>query len=86
MSLIFSDKAWEQYLDWDKNNKKLKEKIEALIKDIKRNGLSKGIGKPEPLKDRKEWSRRIDSKHRLVYTLDSENNIIIISCYGHYEK
>ena len=61
------------------------EKKNALVKDIERNGLSEGIGKPEPLKYRKAWSRRIDRKNRLVYNIDSNHNLLIISCKGHYE-
>ena len=61
------------------------EKINALIKDIERNGLSEGIGKPEPLKYRKAWSRRLDHENRLVYNFDAQQNLLIISCKGHYE-
>ena len=61
------------------------QKNNALIKDIERNGLSEGIGKPEPLKYRKAWSRRIDHENRLVYNFDAQQNLLIISCKGHYE-
>ena len=60
-------------------------KINKLVKDIERNGLSEGIGKPEPLRYRKGWSRRIDEKNRLVYDIDGSGNILIASCRGHYE-
>lgn len=86
MSLIFSNEAWEEYLYWRRNDKKISEKIEILIKDIQRNGIANGIGKPEPLKNRKEWSRRINNTHRLIYTLDSDKNVVISSCKGHYTK
>ena len=66
-------------------DKKTVKKINALIKDIERNGLSEGIGKPEPLKYRKAWSRRIDLEHRLIYNQDENGNLLIISCKGHYE-
>ena len=66
-------------------DKKTLRKINALIKDIERNGLSEGIGKPEPLKYRKAWSRRIDQENRLVYNFDAQQNLLIISCKGHYE-
>ena len=66
-------------------DKKTLKKINALIKDIERNGLSEGIGKPEPLKYRKAWSRRIDQENRLVYNFDMQQNLLIISCKGHYE-
>lgn len=66
--------------------KKIVAKINSLIRDIHRNGLSEGIGKPEPLKYRKAWSRRIDHEHRLVYNMDTNGNIVIIACKGHYEE
>lgn len=85
MNKIWSDRAWDEYLEWQSIDKKMLKKINNLVKDIERNGLSEGIGKPEPLKHRKAWSRRIDHENRLVYNLDSEKNLWIISCKGHYE-
>lgn len=85
MSNIFSDEAWEEYLEWQLRDKKMLQKINDLIKDISRNGLNKGMGKPEPLKHRKAWCRRINHEHRLIYNFDENKNIIIISCKGHYE-
>lgn len=85
MNKIWSDLAWEEYLQWQMLDKKTLKKINTLIKDIERNGISDGIGKPEPLKYRKAWSRRIDHENRLVYNLDSNQNLMIISCKGHYE-
>ncbi|MBQ1238575.1 MAG: Txe/YoeB family addiction module toxin [Ruminococcus sp.] len=85
MNKIWSDLAWDEYLQWQMFDKKTLKKINALIKDIERNGLSEGIGKPEPLKYRKAWSRRIDHENRLVYNFDAQQNLLIISCKGHYE-
>ena len=85
MSNIFSDEAWEQYIEWQLKDRAIAKKINELIKDINRNGLNKGIGKPEPLRHRKAWSRRIDHEHRLVYNFDKNKNLLIISCKGHYE-
>jgi toxin YoeB len=85
MNKIWSDRAWDEYLQWQTLDKKTLKKINSLVKDIERNGLSEGIGKPEPLKYRKAWSRRIDHENRLVYNIDSDNNLLIISCKGHYE-
>ncbi len=56
MNKIWSDLAWDEYLQWQMLDKKTLKKINALIKDIERNGLSEGIGKPEPLKYRKAES------------------------------
>ena len=85
MNKVFSDLAWEEYLYWQLNDRKLLKKINDLLKDIERNGLSNGIGKPEPLKYRKAWSRRIDHVNRLIYNFDENKNLLIISCKGHYD-
>lgn len=85
MSNNFSDEAWEQYTEWQLKDRAIARKINELIKDINRNGLNQGIGKPEPLRHRKAWSRRIDHEHRLVYNFDENKNLLIISCKGHYE-
>ena len=86
MNKLWSDRAWDEYLYWQSIDKKTLKKINELVKDIERNGLSEGIGKPEPLKYRKAWSRRIDLENRLVYNIDEQNNLWIISCKGHYEE
>ena len=86
MTKIWSDKAWDDYLSWQTEDKRTLKKINDLIKDIERNGLSKGIGKPEPLKHRKAWSRRIDHANRLIYNFDGDKNLLIIACRGHYEE
>jgi toxin YoeB len=80
----FHKKAWEDYLYWQKTDKKILKKINELIKDIIRNPYD-GIGKPEPLKSELSgfFSRRINSEHRLVYTIIDED-IIIVQCRYHY--
>ena len=83
--IIFSPNGWEEYIYWQAQDKKTVKKINDLLKDIQRNGLSKGLGKPEPLKYRKAWSRRIDHSNRLVYNIDDKQNIVVIACRGHYE-
>lgn len=85
MSNNFSDEAWYQYTEWQLKDRTIARRINDLIKDINRNGLNKGIGKPEPLRHRKAWSRRITQEHRLVYNFDENKNLMIISCKGHYE-
>ena len=71
MNKVFSDIAWEQYLSWQAEDKKILKKINELIRDIERNG-NEGLGKPEPLKYELSgyWSRRITDVHRLVYSFD----------------
>ena len=82
----WDDKAWDDYVAWQNQDKKTLNRINNLIKDIERNGLSKGIGKPEKLKNRDDWSRRIDDKNRLVYKIDEYGFIYIRSCKGHYDE
>ncbi|MCK5695840.1 MAG: Txe/YoeB family addiction module toxin [Desulfobacula sp.] len=78
MKLIFSANAWEDYLFWQKTDKKKLQRINVLIKDIQRNKFE-GIGKPEPLKHNLSgyWSRRINNEHRIVYKI--ENDAILIA-------
>ncbi len=85
--LTFDDDAWDEYLYWQSQDRKILKKINTLLEDIKRNGAMQGIGKPEPLKHDKSglFSRRIDEANRLVYDIDELQNIKIISCKGHYE-
>ena len=85
MKVTFSETALDQYINWQTEDRKTLVRINKLIKDIQRNGFMNGIGKPEPLKGRKEISRKIDDANRLIYTGDSNRDLIIISCKGHYE-
>lgn len=84
MKLTFTTEAWEDYLYWQKIDKKIVQKINELIKDINRSPFE-GIGKPEPLKHELAgyWSRRINAEHRLVYEI-FEDSIIIVACRYHY--
>ena len=85
MKIIWNDKAWEEYVQWQTIDRKIVKKINELIKDIQKNG-NEGIGKPEPLKHELSgyWSRRITEKHRLIYVV-MENQLVIIGCSGHYK-
>jgi toxin YoeB len=69
MIKVWDDEAWEDYVWWQTEDKKTLKKINSLIKDIERNGVLEGIGKPEALKHEFAgwYSRRIDSSNRLVY-------------------
>ncbi len=82
--LIWDNKAWQDYLYWQKQDKKTLKRINRLIRDTLSNPFT-GIGKPEPLKENLSgyWSRRIDEKNRLIYRV-GENYIKIISCRYHY--
>lgn len=85
MRLLWEDRAWSDYLDWQTQDKKTLKRINGLIKDIQRNTFE-GIGKPEPLKGNLSgmWSRRIDDTNRIVY-YEKDEIIYIVSCKGHYE-
>ena len=82
----FTKEAFEDYMYWQTQDKKTLKRINALLKDIRSNGALEGTGKPEKLKYRKGYSRRIDDSNRLVYVIDELQNIKIISCRGHYEE
>jgi toxin YoeB len=84
VNVTFTDDSWQEYLDWQTTDKKVLKKINALIKDIKRDPFD-GIGKPEALKHELSgcWSRRITNEHRIVYEVSS-CCIAIISCKYHY--
>ena len=84
MIKAWDDFAWEDYLYWQRQDKKTLRRINQLIQDIERNGYS-GIGKPEPLKGDLQgyWSRRIDESNRLVYRI-KEDRIEILQCRSHY--
>ncbi len=85
MRLIFVDESWEDYLYWQKTDKKIVRKINELIKDISRSPFS-GIGKPEALKHKYKgfWSRRITDEHRLIYKV-KEEEVWIAKCRYHYD-
>jgi toxin YoeB len=86
MKIVFSKNSWEDYLSWQREDRKILKKINELIKDIQRTPYE-GIGKPEPLKYDLTglWSRRIDREHRLVYQIRDED-LLIYSCRYHYDK
>jgi toxin YoeB len=84
MKLIFSEQAWEDYLHWQNNDRKLLARINALIREIQRDPFS-GVGKPEPLKHALAgyWSRRITDEHRIVYKVQ-DNSLLIAQLRYHY--
>ena len=84
MTIVFSSQSWEEYLHWQKTDKRILHRINDLIKDISRSPL-KGKGKPEPLKHALSgyWSRRINEEHRLVYKV-REDSLYIAQLRYHY--
>ena len=86
MRKTWTEQGWDDYLYWQTQDKKTLRRINDLVKDIERNGIASGIGKPEPLKGDLQgfWSRRIDEKNRLVYNQAVDGALCIVSCRGHY--
>ncbi len=84
MKLIFSEHAWEDYLYWQKTDKKIATRINKLIKEIQRSP-HEGVGKPEPLKHGLSgyWSRRINEEHRIVYKT-TDDALLIAQLRYHY--
>lgn len=84
MKLIFSEHAWEDYLYWQRSDKRVVKRINHLIHAIMREPFS-GIGKPEPLRHGLSgyWSRRIDEEHRIVYRVNDES-LFIAQLRYHY--
>lgn len=87
MKKVWTDRGWDDYLYWQGQDKKTLKKVNELVRDIERNGIDQGIGKPEPLRGDLQgfWSRRIDEKNRLVYNMTNDGALCIIACRGHYE-
>lgn len=84
MKIVFSEHAWEDYLHWQRTDRRVLKRINALIRDIQRSPYE-GIGKPEPLKHGLSvyWSRRVDDEHRLVSKVDADA-LHIVQCRYHY--
>lgn len=82
--ILFTPIAFEQYNEWQKDNKQIFERLKKLIVEAARTPFE-GTGKPEGLKHEYAgcWSRRITDEHRLVYRVQEEW-IEIISCKFHY--
>ena len=86
MRLIWSTTSWEDYLYWQKVDKKTVKRINELLKSCIRTPFE-GPGRPEALKGDLQgfWSRRITSEHRLVYKYENEG-LLIAACRYHYGK
>lgn len=84
MKLIFSEHPWEEYLYWQRADKKTLRRINQLFQAILRDPFT-GIGKPEPLRHGLSgyWSRRIDEEHRVVYKV-ADDSLLIAQLRYHY--
>lgn len=85
MRLLWEDRAWEDYLYWQTQDRKTLKRINALIMEMKRSPFD-GTGRPEPLRGNLSgyWSRRIDAANRIVY-FERDGVLYVISCRGHYD-
>ena len=86
MPLIWDENAWDDYLWWQAQDRRVLKRINALIADIVRNGNA-GIGIPGQLTRDVAgyWSRRITDEHRLVYQA-GDDDVRIAACRYHYGR
>ena len=86
MRLLRDPNAWEDYLCWQTQDRKVLKRVNLLIADVLRNG-NEGIGKPEPLRHDFPgyWSRRITDEHRLVYKV-ADTDVRIAAFRYHYGR
>lgn len=84
MTLVFAEAACEDYLYWQRQDRRMLERINKLIQEIQRSPFA-GIGKPEPLKHALSsyWSRRLTDEHRIVYKVDGQA-LLIAQLRYHY--
>jgi toxin YoeB len=84
VKVVFDDDAWNDYLYWQKTDRKTVQRINALVKDIQHTPFE-GVGKPEALKHALSgyWSRRITDTHRIVYKI-KDDSILIVQLRYHY--
>lgn len=87
--ITLSEQARKEYLYFSQSgNKAILNKIAALLNDIAEHPYT-GLGKPEPLKYELagKWSRRINSEHRLIYSVHNDMiEVYIFSMKYHYSK
>ena len=88
MKLVFSERAWGQYLYWREHDLKRLDRLNGLIEECLRHPFE-GTGKPEPLAGALKgwWSRRIDQEHRLVYRVTGKGEtqaLEVAQCQYHY--
>jgi len=88
VKLVWSERAWSDYLFWQTTDRKTLERINGLVNECMRSPFAGG-GKPEPLKGELKgfWSRRISGEHRLVCRVSGsgEGQVVeIAACRYHY--
>ena len=87
--IIILPNAQDHIKRWKKaGQKKILQKIDRLLDELEEHPRT-GTGKPEQLRGDAAgyWSRRIDKKNRLVYSIhDDVVTVEVISAAGHYEN
>jgi toxin YoeB len=88
LNILWAGAAWEDYTEWQRQDRATVAKINQLVDDIQRTPFA-GLGKPEPLRGPLAgwWSRRISGEHRLVYRVAGtppDQRIEIVQCRYHY--
>ncbi len=74
MKKIWLDGVWEEYISWQKKDKKAFKKINKIIKSIDRNGYE-CIGHPEKLSGNLSlwWSVQFTEKDRIIFRIVDES-------------
>ena len=77
MKLVFSSQAWDDYLYWQRTDRKVLKRINDIIREIIRtpfwrNWSARGLA-PRPGRLLVE---RIDDEHRLVYKVEKDAVLI----------
>lgn len=88
MKLVFSERAWGHYLEWQGDDQRTLLKVNALLQECMRDPF-RDLGKPEPLGQNLAgwWSRRINQEHRLVYRVTGKGDaqaLEVAQCRYHY--
>ena len=68
-------------------NKTTIKRLDRIFKELSEHPYF-GFASPEQLKYKQSgnWSRQIDKKNRVVYSVDEENaTVLILSAKGHYD-
>ncbi|MEM7494730.1 MAG: Txe/YoeB family addiction module toxin [Myxococcota bacterium] len=84
-TLVFESDSWAEWQTLQRQSPKLAQKAVLIIKEMRREDPSVGIGRPEPLRYQLSglWSRRLSSKDRIIYSFD-EDTLTIWAIGGHY--
>jgi len=84
VKFVWDETAWDDYVWWQAQDRKILRRINSLLQDVSRHG-NEGIGKPEPLKHAFQgyWSRRITAEHRLIHKV-VDDEVRIAACRYRY--